>query len=70
MADTNDIQAFIQPYHIPEASDELNASLKTMAEGFAVTDGMIRKIITEFHRSMKQGLAGDDQNELPMIPTF
>ncbi|KAJ2343888.1 hypothetical protein IWW50_006008, partial [Coemansia erecta] len=70
MADTSDIQAFIQPYRIPEACDELNRNLECMAESFAVTDDKIREIIREFHGSMKRGLARDDKDELPMIPTF
>ncbi|KAI9471702.1 hypothetical protein LPJ78_000631 [Coemansia sp. RSA 989] len=70
MADTNDIQAFVQPYQIAEASPELNRSLDCMARSFAVTDDKIREIINEFHRSMKAGLAADDPSELLMIPTF
>ncbi|KAJ2576812.1 hypothetical protein EV177_010929, partial [Coemansia sp. RSA 1804] len=45
MSDTNDIQTFVQPYLVPEGSDELNANLRAMAESFAVTDDKIREII-------------------------
>ncbi|KAJ2316420.1 hypothetical protein H4R23_003531 [Coemansia sp. Cherry 401B] len=70
MADSDDIQAFIQPYQIPGASDELNETLECMARGFAATDAKLREIIAEFHKSMKAGLARDDPDALPMIPTF
>ncbi|KAJ1720575.1 hypothetical protein LPJ53_004816 [Coemansia erecta] len=70
MADTNDINSFVEPYLIPEGSDELNKNLKFMANGFAVTDDKIREIIAGFHESMKTGLDHDDKDALPMIPTF
>ncbi|KAJ2759073.1 hypothetical protein IWQ56_005839, partial [Coemansia nantahalensis] len=70
MADTNDVKAFVEPYLIGGASDELNQNLAAMAESFAVTDDKIRDIIKEFHRSMHAGLAKDDPEVLPMIPTF
>ncbi|KAJ1842333.1 hypothetical protein LPJ57_010047, partial [Coemansia sp. RSA 486] len=70
MADTNDIKTFIEPYLIPDGCEELNENLRSMAAGFAVTDDKIREIIVGFHESMKTGLDHDDDNALPMIPTF
>ncbi|KAJ2691374.1 hypothetical protein IWW39_000059 [Coemansia spiralis] len=70
MADTNDIQTFVQPYVVPEGSDELNENLQAMATSFAVTDDKIREIIKGLHKSMKTGLDRDDPNALPMIPTY
>ncbi|KAJ1886184.1 hypothetical protein LPJ66_009733, partial [Kickxella alabastrina] len=70
MADTNDINTFVEPYLIADGSDELNANLKSMAASFAVTDDKIREIIVGLHKSMKTGLDHDDKDALPMIPTF
>ncbi|KAJ1726239.1 hypothetical protein LPJ61_005327 [Coemansia biformis] len=70
MADTNDIKSFVEPYQIPEASDELNQDLAAMAESFAVPDDKVREIIAEFHQAMRAGLAQDNPDALPMIPTF
>lgn len=70
MPDTNDIQTFIKPYLVPEGSAGLNEGLETMAASFAVTDDKIREIIQGIHRSMKRGLAKDDKDSLPMIPTY
>ncbi|KAJ2657319.1 hypothetical protein IWW48_004563 [Coemansia sp. RSA 1200] len=70
MSDTNDIQTFVQPYLVPEGSDELNANLRAMAESFAVTDDKIREIIKGFHKSMAAGLERDNPDVLPMIPTY
>ncbi|KAJ1928797.1 hypothetical protein FBU59_007099, partial [Linderina macrospora] len=70
MVDTNTIDAFVTPYLLSEGSEELNTTLTTMAKGFAVTDDKIREIIKGFHASMKAGLARDDPDALPMIPTF
>ncbi|KAJ2613076.1 hypothetical protein H4S08_002404 [Coemansia sp. RSA 1365] len=69
-AGSNDIDSFVKPYLIPEASAELNMNLESMARGFAVTDDRIRIIIKEFHKSMKVGLEHDNKDALPMIPTF
>ncbi|KAJ1815351.1 hypothetical protein LPJ56_004594 [Coemansia sp. RSA 2599] len=70
MADTNDIKTFIEPYLVPDGSKELNENLRSMAASFAVTDDKIREIIVGLHESMKTGLDHDDDNALPMIPTF
>ncbi|KAJ2722140.1 hypothetical protein GGI07_003526 [Coemansia sp. Benny D115] len=70
MADTNDIQTFVEPYVIAGASAELNDNLRAMAASFAVTDDKIREIIKGMHESMKTGLDHDDKDALPMIPTF